>query len=82
MPDYTVALEKLDAIFINTLAPKCYSCREPLLLSDKVCVKVSVPDQTPLRFHDGYCMEHFTLGVFAFVKRRNNMEIQEGDMIQ
>lgn len=69
-----VGLEKLNKV---TLTLKCYACREPFLETDKVCVRVAVATQSPLRFHDGYCMQHFTYGMYAFLEHRDKMIPQE-----
>lgn len=73
---FTVSLEKLDTVLINTIAPKCFACKDSFTVEDKVCVRVAVARQPPLRFHDGYCMQHFTYGCYLFLENREKMKMQ------
>jgi len=74
---FVISLEKINKA---TLKLKCYACRDFFLKEDEFLVNVSVPEQDPLRLHDGYCTEHFAYGLLAFIEHRDKMQPQESSI--
>jgi len=70
----------LEKINKSTLKLKCYACRDPFEEKDEYFVNVLVPEQSPLRLHDGFCTEHFAYGLLAFIQNRDKMKPMESSI--
>lgn len=70
LANYNVYLEKVNQHYT------CFFCGESLESGD-VCLVVSVPNQTPLRFDSKECTTQFTTGVALAVTQWEQLKVLE-----